>query len=152
MAKKKSKKKHKKVHKPAAQVTQATSTKKKQAVKQSVTKKSAKAKAAPAETSVASSTTSKSKGVLLIIGLVIIVLVGIMLFFYGQAQLVRDKAANTGQDDLLKVQPAAGDSLQPTDGTNSNPQQTAPSTQGSSTDSSTLQPNTPSQDTGQPSQ
>lgn len=151
MAKKKSKKKHKKANKSTTQVAQANPAKKKPA-KKATPKKQSVAKTELVGSTSANTVSNKSKGIFLIVILVIIVLAGIMLFFYGQAQLVRDKAANTGQDDLLKVQPAAGDSLQPTDGTNSNPQQSAPSPQGSSGDGQTLQPNTSSQDTQPPSQ
>lgn len=149
MAKKKSKKKHKK---PTPKPVAAAATKK--TTKETKPQKVAKSESLAQQHQLpVDSKTSSKKTIILIIVLVIIVLAGVMLFLFGQAQMAKDNAANTGQDDLLKVQPAAGDSLQPTNtGNQTNPQQSAPSPQGSSGDSSQLQQSSQPDSTSQPTQ
>jgi hypothetical protein len=157
MAKKKSKKKHKKAKQKA--VAAAAAAPKKNQAKKAAPKKLAKPKKPESKQSLAeqnqlpvAAKPSLNRTVLLIIGLVIIVLIGILLFIFGQAEQARDSAANTGQEDLLKVQPAPGDSLQPTTPNGTNPQNAAPSPQGSEQDSSNLQQSAPSEQNTAPQQ
>jgi len=140
MAKKKSKKKHKKANKKNTnqQVAPKHSTKAKKAPVKSV-KKPVKSKAPTAK-----DVSSDNRKYLIFIILVILgALLISILVLANQTNTAKNDVTNTGQDELLKVQPANPESLQPNGTDTTNPQPSSPSPQGDSGAANEIQPQTP---------
>lgn len=142
MAKKKSKKKH---HKSKQQKAAA----KKKLVRNSDRKQGAGiAKSKPKKisekqvTSTVNASRSLSRttlGILVVASIVLLILIAVLI---SSIDTARNEAVNTGQDQLLQVQPGNSDSLQPA-GSVFNPQQSQPSPQGSPDDAGQIQPQSP---------
>lgn len=151
MAKKKSKKKHKKSNqKPVTQSTPKNSGK--NVSKNIKAKPIIKTKKTPAQPS-GSVESAKRQGlskqsdsrrylifILLTIAAALLIVVMVLA---NQTNMARNDATNTGQDDLLKVQPGNPESLQPTGSNATNPQQPSSSSQNSAGSANDIQPQSP---------
>lgn len=139
MAKKKSKKKHKKAKQEVRKqttpkVSTANKTTKKSAVKPTINKST---KVAGTEGP------SSRKYLVLVIAIVLSALVITVLVLANRTNEAKNDATNTGQEDLLRVQPGNPDNLQPNGSTDTNPQQSSPSPQGDGGAANEIQPQTP---------
>jgi hypothetical protein len=139
MSNKKSKKKHKKVNKKNSnQVTP------KQSIK--TTKTPAKPIKQPVKNSAPTlkeSSSDNRKYLIFIILAILGALIIAVLVLANQTNTAKNDATNTGQDELLKVQTAKPESLQPNGTDSTNPQQSLPLPQGDSRAVNEIQPQTP---------
>lgn len=84
------------------------------------------------------------KKLILLLGIIVLVLIGLMIYFYNQAQKATTELQQSAQDQLLNVNEASGDSLGPTTGADTaNPQQPADTSQTQPSGGSDLQPQQP---------
>lgn len=141
MAKKKSKKKHKKKNSKAVATSQKAV---KKSNKPKKVQKPAKKTASQSVKPTARAINSDNKKYLVFILLAILgALLIAVLVLANQTNEAKNDAINTGQDELLKVQPGNPESLQPNGSDNINPQQSSPSPQGDGGAANDIQPQTP---------